>query len=194
MLVLYDAHRCPFCARVRIVLDEKQIEYEVVAIDLDDRPGWIYAKNPTGRVPVLEEDEGFVLPESAVIMEYLEERFPDPPLLPADAAERALARLLIERFDDLGGAYYALRRGQDDGPERLQEQLGRLDAVLAGQPFLTGQSYGLADIAYVPWILRAQESYGVSLESLESLDAWVKSLLERDALARELDLIAAIAR
>src|SRR5215467_3725391 len=98
MLTLYDAARCPYCARTRIVLAEKEIEHEVVAIDLDDRPAWIYEKNPLGRVPVIEED-AFVLPESACIDEYLEERFPYPPLLPRDPAARANARLLVERFD-----------------------------------------------------------------------------------------------
>ena len=67
MLTLYDADRCPYCARVRIVLAEKGLEHETVVVDLDDRPAWIYEKNPLGRVPVLEED-AFVLPESAVIM------------------------------------------------------------------------------------------------------------------------------
>ena len=98
MLTLYDADRCPYCARVRIVLAEKGLQYETVVVDLDDRPAWMYEKNPLGRVPVLEEG-AFVLPESAVIMEYLEERYPEPALLPVDAAERALARLAIDRFD-----------------------------------------------------------------------------------------------
>ena len=56
MITLYDAARCPYCARVRIVLAEKDIEYETVAIDLADRPAWLYEKNPIGKVPVLEED------------------------------------------------------------------------------------------------------------------------------------------
>src|SRR5919198_5973195 len=100
MLTLYDADRCPYCARVRIVLAEKDVEYETVVIDLDDRPAWIYEKNPTGRVPVLEEGT-FVLPESAVIDEYLNERYPEPLLLPADPGLRAHARLRMFRFDDL---------------------------------------------------------------------------------------------
>ena len=52
MLTLYDAARCPYCARVRIVLAEKGVEYEAIEIDLTDRPAWIYEKNATGRVPV----------------------------------------------------------------------------------------------------------------------------------------------
>ena len=87
MFTLYSADRCPFAARVRIALAEKGLQYDLVEIDLDDRPAWMYDKNPLGKVPVLEED-GFVLPESLVINEYLEERYPDPPLWPADAAER----------------------------------------------------------------------------------------------------------
>ena len=90
MLTLYDAPRCPYCARVRIVLADKGVEYETVEIDLIDRPAWIYDKNSTGRVPVLEEGT-WVLPESAVIMEYLEERYPEPPLLAAHAAARGTA-------------------------------------------------------------------------------------------------------
>jgi RNA polymerase-associated protein len=99
VITLYDADRCPYCARVRIVLAEKSVPYDVVAIDLGNRPAWLYDKNPVGKVPVLEED-GLCVPESAVIMELLEERFPDPPLLPLDPAHRALARLAVWRFDE----------------------------------------------------------------------------------------------
>src|SRR6266550_3148672 len=117
-MTLYDAGRCPYCARVRIVLAEKGIEYETVEVDLDDRPAWIYEKNPLGRVPVIEED-AFVLAESAVINEYLDERYPESPLLPADPAARALARMRIFRFDELSRPYYALRRGEDGARARL---------------------------------------------------------------------------
>ena len=55
VLTLYDADRCPYVGRVRIVLAEKSIPYESVAIDLDDRPAWLYEKNPAGRVPVVED-------------------------------------------------------------------------------------------------------------------------------------------
>src|SRR3954468_10951194 len=100
MPTLYTAERCPYAARARIVLAEKGIAYDAVEVDLDDRPAWIYEKNATGRVPVYEEDEGLVLPESEVIMEYVEERFPEPALWPVDPAERALGRLWLQRVDD----------------------------------------------------------------------------------------------
>ena len=92
---LYDAARCPFCARVRLALGEKAIPYETVEVDLGNRPAWLYELNPLGKVPVL--DDGFPLPESAVVMEYLEELFPEPALLPADLDGRAKARLAVFR-------------------------------------------------------------------------------------------------
>src|SRR4029077_4859886 len=117
---LNDAARCPYCARARIVLAEKGIPHDVAVVDLDDRPQWIIDKNPpAGRVPVWEED-GFCLPESEGIMEYLEGRFPEPPLQPEHPAERALARLAIFRFEErFGDDYYAMRREEPGAHERL---------------------------------------------------------------------------
>jgi glutathione S-transferase len=191
VITLYDADRCPYCARVRIVLAEKGIEYETVAIDLDDRPAWIYEKNPLGRVPVLEED-AFVLPESAVIDEYLEERYPEPPLWPADAAERAFGRLLVFRFDQLSKPYYALRRGEDGAGERLGSELAKLNAVLDARPYVSGREFGLADVAYVPWILRARDRMGVDVTSFPALSEWLERLSARPSIAAELDVVAAL--
>ncbi len=191
MITLYDADRCPYCARTRIALAEKGVEYETVEIDLDDRPSWIYEKNPLGRVPVIEED-AFVLPESAVINEYLEERYPEPALWPADAAERALGRLLVFRFDQLSKPYYALRREEDGARERLDAELAKLNAVLDAQPYLSGRGFGLADIAYVPWLVRARDRMRVDLGRFDSLAEWLERLSERPAIAAELDVVAAL--
>ena len=191
MLTLYDADRCPYCARVRIVLAEKGLEHETVVVDLDDRPAWIYEKNPLGRVPVLEED-AFVLPESAVIMEYLEERYPEPPLWPADPAERAAGRLLVERFDQLSRPYYALRRGDEEARDRLGNELAKLDSVLAGSPFLSGREFGIADAAYLPWILRAETMLGVDVDQYAALAEWVARTGERPSVAAETTLLAAL--
>jgi glutathione S-transferase len=191
VITLYDADRCPYCARVRIVLAEKGLEYETVEVDLDDRPAWIYEKNPLGRVPVIEED-AFVLPESAVIDEYLEERYPEPPLWPADPGERAFGRLLVFRFDQLSKPYYALRRGEEGAGERLDSELAKLNAVLDARPYLSGREFGLADVAYVPWIVRARDRMGVELGSFPALADWLERLSARPSIAAELDLVAAL--
>ncbi len=194
MLTLYDAARCPFCARVRIVLAEKQVPYDAVAIDLDDRPAWIMAMNPpAGRVPVLEED-GWVLPESAVIDEYLDERYPDPPLLPADPAERAAARFLVFRFDEFQKPYYALRRGEPGAENVFADQLAGLDGLLERMPYLTGQAFGLADAAYLPWVIRARDLLGLDLGRWPALTGWLSRVSERPAVAAEIELVAALVR
>jgi glutathione S-transferase len=191
VITLYDAGRCPYCARVRIALVEKGVEYETVEVDLDDRPSWIYEKNPLGRVPVLEDD-AFVLPESAVINEYLEERYPEPALWPADAAERAFGRLLVFRFDQLSTPYYALRREEEGARERLDAELGKLNAALDARPYLSGREFGLADIAYVPWLVRARDRMGVDLSRFGALGEWLERLSQRPAVAAELDLVATL--
>jgi glutathione S-transferase len=188
-LTLYDAARCPYCARARIVLAEKGVEFETVEVDLSDRPAWLYEKNPTGRVPVLEED-GRPLPESAVIMEFLDERYPEPALLPPDPADRAAVRLLVFRDAELTDPYYAFRRGE--GFEALDAALQTLDATLAGQPYLAGAKYSLADIAYVPWILRARDMLSVDFSPYPALAAWLDRLLERPAVAAEAGIVAAL--
>jgi glutathione S-transferase len=175
-LKLYDAARCPYCARVRIALAEKGLVPETIEIDLSNRPDWIYDLNPTGRVPVL--DDGFVLPESLVIMEYLDERYPDHPLLPAGAAERARARFAVHRFDaNLGDDYYAFRRGD---PNALLEKLEVLEL---------GESH-FVDIAYVPWVIRARDMLGVELP--ERLSGWLDRLAERPSIAAEVAVVQSL--
>jgi glutathione S-transferase len=191
VITLYNAARCPYAARARIVLAEKGLELEVVEIDLSDRPDWLYEKNPKGRVPVIEED-GWVLPESAVIMEYLEERYPEPALLPPDPADRAAVRLLIFRDGDLTAPYYDLRREEDGAEEKFDAVLARFDSVLTERPYLGGTEYGLADIAYVPWFLRARDMLGVDLDRFPSIADWLARLEERPAIAAETQLLAAL--
>ena len=171
---LIDAARCPYCARVRIALAEKGIEHEVTLVDLSDRPQWLRELNPPhGRVPVLDG-----LPESGVIMELLEERHPEPALLPVDPAARARARLHVHRFDsNLGHDYYAYRRGD---PNDLDARLEALDV---------GQSL-FVDIAYVPWVIRARDMLGVTLP--QRIDDWLAELEQRPSVAAEVALVRAL--
>ena len=92
-------------------------------------------------------------------------------------------------FDDrLGAAYYAARRG--DGPEELDERLDDLDRTLEAQPWLSGREYGLADIGYVPWILRGLERF--ELELGPALADWLERCSARQAVAEERAVVAAL--
>lgn len=194
MLRLYDAPRCPFCARVRIALAEKGIEVETLVVDLDDRPQSIRDANPPdGRVPVLDHD-GFLLPESRPIMRYLDELAPEPALFGDDARERARVDLALERFDrDLGVPYYDLYFERPTGsPEAVGRALAGLDERLARSPYLVGDRYTAADVAYVPWILRTEGRLGVPLAPYGAIRDWVERLAVRPAVAAELAVVAAL--
>ncbi len=169
-----DALRCPYCARVRIALAEKGVAYENVQVDLRDRPAWLIELNPpSGRVPVLRE--AIDLPESEVIMAYLDERFPEPPLLPDDLEVRARARLLVHRFDaNLGDDYYAFRRGDDN------DLAGKLERLEVGVSLFS-------DIAYVPWVIRARDMLGVELP--ERVAGWLAALEQRPSVAAEVAVV-----
>jgi len=118
--------------------------------------------------------------------------YPAPPLWPADPAERALGRMLVFRFDELSRPYYAVRRGEDGARERLDAVLATLDAVLQEQLFLSGREFGLADVAYVPWILRARDRMDVELGRFPALAEWVGRLEQRSSIAAELDVVASL--
>ena len=127
-------------------------------------------------MPVL--DDGFTLPESEVIMAYLEERHPEPPLLPAGPAERARARLLVHRFDEsLGTDYYAFRRGDPN------ELAARLKALEVGQSLY-------ADLAYAPWLIRVRDMLGVELP--ERIADWLAKLEQRPSVAAEVALVRSL--
>jgi glutathione S-transferase len=96
---LYHLPLSPFCRKVRLILAEKRIEVELVEEKPWERRMDFLRLNPSGKVPVLRIDE-LTLAESSAIFEYLEETYPDPPLLPRDPAGRAEARRLTAWFDD----------------------------------------------------------------------------------------------
>jgi RNA polymerase-associated protein len=193
MITLYDAPRCPFCARARIVLADKQVEYDTVIVDLDERPDWIVELNPPdGRVPVMEQPGMPLLPESRVIMGYVEERFAGPALLPQALEDRALVDLAFERFDgELSTPYYRYKSGRT-GPEGLLASLARLDELLADQDFLVGDSYSLADIAYAPWIIRSELLLEVRIREHANLAAWMARLEERESIQAETEVVGSL--
>src|SRR5512138_1691327 len=109
---LWHAWICPYCMRVRIALAEKRLPYREREIDLANKPKELWGVNPAGGVPVLVLDDGAAIPESIVILQYLEDRFPEHPILPADPLARARARLLHDRITALlGGPVFKLARG-----------------------------------------------------------------------------------
>ena len=129
-----------------------------------------------------------MLPESAVIAEYLDERYPEPPLWPEDAGERAVGRLLVFRFDDFSRPYYALRCG---GARAVRGRARRSRPPARGPELALRARVRLADVAFLPWVLRSVDVLGISLDPWPALAAWVERACERP-VAAERALVAAL--
>lgn len=145
--VLYRAITCNFCHRAEIALTAKGVGFDTVDIDLVDRPAWFRDKASGGSVPLLEWGD-LALHGSSVINEFVEDRWPDPPLFPADAAERAEARMWIEWWNDGPCPAYE-RRLMNVRPERdaalteaLEAHLHTMEHRLADRGYDGGYWHG----------------------------------------------------
>jgi glutathione S-transferase len=198
MMKLYDYPDCPFAQKVRVVLAEKELEYEKIFVDLrtgEHRQNAEFLKlNPYGKVPVLIDDE-VVVYDSTIINEYLEEEYPHPALMPEDSGGRSRVRTLEDYCDNsflpsAGFVQAELSKPQpeQDG-ERLQRYrnelargLKRLEAFLAGKEYLVGNQFSLADIAFVPALLILPR-LGVDVDpALRGVNAWINRLRQRPSV------------
>jgi len=203
-MILYDSPDCPYGMKVRIVLAEKELDYEGVNVDLkagQQRQGDFLKLNPFGKVPVLVDDET-VIYDSTIINEYLNDEYPAPPLLPEDSAERARARVL-EDYADVAFTLPAmaiereLERAAEDrdqnklntAQEVLRKGLTMLERELDGKDFLAG-GFGLADIAFAPAALQL-DKLGVKIDaSFTNVKEWINRLTTRRSIGVVLKLVA----
>jgi glutathione S-transferase len=196
MIKLYDFKSSPNCQRVRVVLAEKNLPYETVPVDLrahaQKTPEFLKL-NPNGKVPVIT-DGNTVLYESCIINEYLDEKYPTPPLMPQDPAKKAKARILTDYgLNHLEGPYQKLRmemmkhenEQNKDGiavaQAELRKLLQRLDNEIGDQSYLVGD-FSLVDAALIPRFIRL-EGFGVLPDkSLPRLGSYVERMKQRSAI------------
>lgn len=181
--------------RVRMAFEEKGIAYQVIEEDLGNPSAELLRIHPSGQVPVLVHGDQ-VIPESAIITEYVEEIFPNPPLLPADPAGRARVRLWTHWCaetlkGDLDEFKYDWETLNEDERAallaRLHAALEKLAAALSDQPFLLGESITLADIHLFPFyrqLTRARPKEPELLSYPASLNAWLERLVSRPSFVR----------
>jgi glutathione S-transferase len=163
-LKLYSARACPFAHRTRLVLAEKKLAFELVEIDLANKPAWYGGVSLYGKVPALEH-AGQRIVESAVINEYLDEAFPEPRLLPREPVQRALARIWIDFANTrLAPAFGKVLRAptppeRDAGKLELGAALDLIEREALGKlsssgPYWFGATPTLVDFAFYPWFER----------------------------------------
>jgi len=207
MLKLYDYPQCPFCQKTRIVLAEKDLDYQKIMVDLRKneqmQPSFI-ALNPFHKVPVLidEEDDAnrVVVYDSTVINEYLEDEYPEPALLPpaGDSAARARVRQLEDYADNAfvlsaGTLLTEQMRGEAERDvERLRRAKDEVDRALAlieqelagGKEYLAGDLFSIADAAFAPRLMLLV-LHGVALpDGARALRGYVDRLRQRPSVRK----------
>jgi glutathione S-transferase/RNA polymerase-associated protein len=201
MLTLYGVAISPYVRKVKIALWEKGIPFDSRVADpfLGILPDAFVAASPRLEMPTLI-DGAFSIFDSTIILEYLEDAYPNPPLRPAAPTDRARARMLEEIADtQLEAAIWALgeirffKRAVGAQAEHLtaaaQSDIGRhfdrLERELAAGPYLSGPAFGLGDIALIPPVTAA-DFFGVSPGSdRPRLADWLGRMRERDSVQRD---------
>ena len=180
---------CPFVQRSIILLKEKNIDFDIAYINLDEPPEWFLALSPTGKVPILEVD-GKVLFESAIISEYLDEVNP-PSLHPADPLEKAQNRAWMEFTSPLYMAFFKLMmtKTKEAGAEVIldtNKQLATLDKIKVNAPWFNGDDFSMVDISVAPLFMRLaflKKHYNLDLlDGRENLQAWSDKLLAHESV------------
>jgi len=166
MMTLYSGTTCPFSQRCRIVLFEKGMDFQVVDVDVYNKPEDLAVINPYGKVPALVERD-LILYEANIINEYIDERFPHPQLMPADPVSRARARLFLHRFEqELFSHIPAIEGGNakeaDKARQMIRDGLIQITPVFAKHKYMLGDEYSMLDVAITPLLWRL-DHYGIQL-------------------------------
>ncbi len=166
MMTLYSGSTDPYSHRCRIVLFEKDMDFEVIDVDMHNRPEEIASISPSGKMPVLVERE-LILTESNIINEYIDERFPHPQLMPPDPVMRARARLVLFNFEQdlfthVNTLEHSLGKASDKARQEIRDSVSQLTPILTKQKYLMNDEFSMLDVAIAPLLWRL-EHYGIDL-------------------------------
>ena len=187
MLKLYSDPQSPESHRTRIVLAEKELPVDSVDMDPENIPESFLEINPYSKLPTVI-DRDIVFFEPSVVNEYLDERYPHPPLKPGSPAERAQMRLAVMRIEqEIYPLYYNLIRvkKKSEPMKKLKAYLDTLNTYLARQEYFVGTQYTLADITLAPLLWRLAPN-GVDTKQWIALEAYMDRLFQRPAFQRSL--------
>jgi stringent starvation protein A len=182
---LFTSPTCPFCHLARIVLAEKDITFEAIDVDLSNPPEDLSELNPYNTVPTLI-DRDLVLYDSRVIVEYLDERFPHPPLMPVDPVSRAKTRLALHRVekDWYPLMHDILHKGEKTASKArkmLRESIISSNELFKVLPFFLSEEYSLVDSTIAPLLWRLPV-LGIELpDEAKSVTDYTQRIFSRDA-------------
>ncbi len=190
VMTLFSDAVDPQSHRARVVLAEKGITVEVVTIDPDNKPEDLIDLNPYQSVPTLVDRE-LVLYDPRVITEYLDERFPHPPLMPVDPVSRAKSRLALYRIEH---DWYSLSNEIETKGEKaaakarkmLRDSLASSAEVFAAKPFFLSDEFSLVDASILPILWRLPH-YKVELPAqAKAVTAYAERMFARETFQASL--------
>lgn len=187
MIKLYSDAHCPNSHRTRIVLAEKELPVDTQELESDNLPADFLKINPYGKLPTVI-DRDIVFFESAVVNEYLDERYPHPPLKPGSPAERAQMRLAVLQLErELYVLYNDCQNGRKkkEAVKNLEVYFESLNTYLSRTEYFIGEQYTLADVTLAP-ILWRLPSIGIDTAKWNHLEGYMDRLFERPAFERSL--------
>jgi len=189
VMTLFSTVDCPQCHRVRIVLAEKDISVDIVNIDPEDKPEDLLELNPYNTVPTLI-DRDLVIYEPRIMKEYLDERFPHPPLMPVDPVSRARTRLALYRVErdwySLVNEIEAHSDKEDEAKKILQELVIASADIFSAKPYFLSEDFSLADATIAP-ILWRLEHYGIDMPaSTKPVQDYMKRIFDRSSFIESL--------
>ncbi|XP_022906175.1 pyrimidodiazepine synthase-like [Onthophagus taurus] len=160
-LRLFTNRFCPYCQRVQLVLDAKKLQYDVIYVNMHNKPDWFYQISPLGKLPALELENGDVLYESLIIVDYLDEKYIQHPLHHKDPLKKAKDKILIEQFSKVVNTMYnmlMLTTTNDDNESVISDGLETFEKELNNRqgPFYGGMHPGMLDYMIWPWCERAE--------------------------------------
>ncbi|RDH81350.1 MAG: stringent starvation protein A [endosymbiont of Galathealinum brachiosum] len=182
---LFTSPSCPYCHLARIVLAEKDITFEAIDVDLSNPPEDLSELNPYNTVPTLI-DRDLVLYDSRVIVEYLDERFPHPPLMPVDPVSRAKTRLALHRVekDWFPLMHDILTKGEKTAAKArkmLRESIISSNELFKVLPFFLSEDYSLVDATIAPLLWRLSVM-GIELpDEAKAVTDYAQRIFEREA-------------
>ncbi len=190
VMTLYTSPTCALSHCARFVLHEKGITADIEFFDSSEPPEDLLELNPTGESPTLIERD-LVLYDSRIIMEYLDERFPHPPLHEMDPVSRANSRMIIKRIDQ--DWYQLLDEIQNSGEKKsarakkmLKESLIAAAPVFESRPYFMSDEFSLIDCAMAPLLWRLP-SIGIDINSLgTAISVYANRLFSREAFQESL--------